>query len=276
MPKISIITVNYNNAEGLEQTIASVISQDLQDFEYLVVDGKSTDGSLEVIERQASFIDTWISEADTGVYQAMNKGIRMATGEYLLFLNSGDVLYDSQVLRAVQEKIDGGKDLYYGNLIFTSQGKEMLREYPEDLRFSYFLERSLPHPGSFIKKDLFERIFYYSEVFKIVSDWEFFICAICKEGMSYEHLNMLISRFDLEGMSNDPKNKAQIEEERRLVIQKHFPAMYEDAMALLKQQKLLNRKDVQMQLKHSKTGRRISMKIAKLLLKLFPEKSKGI
>jgi glycosyltransferase involved in cell wall biosynthesis len=228
MPKISVVTVNYNNAGGLDRTMMSVFAQHSNDLEYIVIDGDSKDGSKQLLNENQSGITHWLSEPDTGVYHAMNKGIGLATGDYVLFLNSGDIFVNDDVLREVAPLLTGGRDIYYGNLIFSHKGKDVLREYPERFNFEYFLERSLPHPGSFIKRELFERIFTYSENYRIVSDWEFFICAILKEKVSYEHLNKVISVFELDGMSNDPANKASIEEEREQVIRKHFPEEYEE------------------------------------------------
>ncbi|NND62536.1 MAG: glycosyltransferase [Flavobacteriaceae bacterium] len=228
MPKISVVTVNYNNAEGLRQTIQSVIEQEQDEVEYIVIDGNSGDGSAAVIREFESNVDHWISERDKGVYEAMNKGIDMATGDYVLFLNSGDIFYNDNVLNEVAPILSGDLDIYYGNLVFSHSGKDMIREYPKSFDFGYFLERSLPHPGSFIKRSLFDRIFKYSENYRIVSDWEFFICAILKEKVTHRHLDKVISTFELDGMSNDPKNKAFIEEEREQVIRKHFPERYSE------------------------------------------------
>jgi glycosyltransferase involved in cell wall biosynthesis len=263
MPKISIITVNYNNADGLQRTMSSVAGQSLTNFEYIVIDGNSNDGSINILKDNSSLLSNWVSESDTGVYQAMNKGIKMATGDYLLFLNSGDTFRTTTTLEEVHNKMSHSLDIYYGDLMFTANNKEFLQEYPKELSFDYFLERSLPHPGSFIKKELFERIFYYTESFKIAADWEFFVCAICKEGVSYQHLELVISNFDLLGMSNEPKNKVLIEEERLIALQKHFPSVYEDALAQFEQQKKVTSPN-------TKVGKRIGMKTLKKLAKFLP------
>jgi glycosyltransferase involved in cell wall biosynthesis len=227
MPKISVVTVNYNNAEGLDRTIRSVLDQDCKEVEYIVVDGDSQDESVDVIKKHASHAFQWISEPDKGVYEAMNKGIDRASGDYILFLNSGDIFYNEDVLNEIVPMLTDNKDIYYGNLVFSHSGKNTLREYPKHFNFEYFLERSLPHPGSFIKRTLFDRIFKYSEDYRIVSDWEFFIYAVLKEKVSYHHLDKVISIFELDGMSNNPRNKAYIEEEREQVIRKHFPERIE-------------------------------------------------
>lgn len=255
MPKISIITINYNNAEGLAATIKSVLSQTLVNFEYIVVDGDSNDGSKEVIEENKSSISHWLSKPDSGVYQAMNRGIELATGDYVLFLNSGDTFRDPQVLWKANEKIKGDIEIYYGDLMFIHKGKELLREYPKKLEFDYFLERSLPHPGSFIKRALFDTYFYYSEEYRIASDWEFFIYVICKAEVSYKHLEMVMSNFDLHGMSNEPKNKLRISEEREKILEKHFPLEYK---AIKERQR-----------KKRQAENKLSVKVKRTLKRLF-------
>ncbi|MEM7086973.1 MAG: glycosyltransferase family 2 protein [Bacteroidota bacterium] len=276
MLKITVITVNYNNGAGLRQTIESVLEQNYDGLEYIVVDGASTDDSVEIIKQYQSQLSLWISEPDTGVYQAMNKGIRKANGDYLLFLNSGDTLYNAEVLKWVGEKIQGNKDIYYGNLMFHSNNDSFVRNYPKQLRFSYFLKRSLPHPGSFIKRTLFERLFYYSEDYRIVSDWEFFLFAVFKTGISYEHLDAVISKFDLDGMSNDPKNNKLIKKERAIVLQKHFPGFYQDYQEMTKQRIREERKDLKLlrKIQQSKTGRRVVIRVLKFLSLFFGTKTK--
>lgn len=242
MPKFSIITVNYNDVAGLQKTVESVVQQTFTHFEYIIIDGDSTDGSKTYLQNNPHEVIHWISEKDKGVYEAMNKGIRMAKGDYVLFLNSGDYFIDERILQRVSEKVDGTKEFYYGDLIFRSAKEEFLRTYPKELEFSYFLERSLPHPGTFIKRTLFDELFYYSEHFKIISDWEFFIYAICKAKVSYQHIDETITIFNLQGMSNDPKNKAMIEAEKTQVYQKYFEEEYRAALANIKDNKQLNSK----------------------------------
>ncbi|MEZ4874053.1 MAG: glycosyltransferase family 2 protein [Flavobacteriaceae bacterium] len=271
MPKFSIITVNFNDAAGLKKTIESVIGQRFTDYEYLVIDGASTDGSLEVIRAYEPQLTFWLSEKDKGVYEAMNKGLKHAQGTYVLFLNSGDYFVDENVLLQVSPKMKETKDIYYGNLLFHSKKGPFLREYPEKLTFSYFLERSLPHPGSFIKRTLFEDLFYYSETFKIISDWEFFIYAICKAEVSYEHLKETISVFDLQGMSNKPENKSRIEAEKREVYQKYFQPYYEEALKYAEQRAVLENKNIQrlQQLNQHPTSRKWASRMLRLVTFIF-------
>lgn len=161
--KLSVITINYNNAEGLAKTMDSVFRQRFSDFEYIVIDGGSTDGSKDLIVNNQDKIAYWCSEKDSGIYNAMNKGIREASGEYLLFLNSGDFLHDFAVLEDIHPFLSG-EDIVYGDLLFVhGDGKEDLFVYPDVLSFEYFLERSLGHPAAFIKRALFGGVPLYGD-----------------------------------------------------------------------------------------------------------------
>jgi glycosyltransferase involved in cell wall biosynthesis len=233
MTKISIITINYNDLVGLEKTFNSVDSQSNTDFEYIVIDGGSTDGSKEFLEQNSDKLAYWISEKDSGVYNAMNKGIKAAKGDYVMFLNSRDFLIDTTIIDKVIKDLDGSTAIYYGNLIYSLNGvNTQLWSPPNKLSFTYFLSDSLPHPASFIKRELFETHFYYSEHFKIVSDWEFFIYSICKMNVSYKHLDYVISNFDNSGMSSVKENLIKIEAEKQQVFETHFPLLLDDIKVL--------------------------------------------
>ncbi|MBW2937724.1 glycosyltransferase [Aureisphaera sp. CAU 1614] len=219
---LSIITINYNNRAGLEATLKSVQSQTYQDFEHIVIDGHSTDGSKEVIEGYKEKLSYCVSEPDNGVYQAMNKGIAVAKGEYLQFLNSGDVFEDTDVLLDVSKEFVSALDIYYGDLLFVGKGESRVQDYPDKLTFSYFKNRSLGHPAAFIKRDLFERVFYYNENLKICSDWEFFIHAVCKHNATYQHISRIVAKFDTHGMSSSPEYKSLIAEEQDVILRRDF------------------------------------------------------
>jgi len=208
--KLSIITINLNNASGLEKTIQSVINQTFTDFEYIVIDGNSTDGSVDIINIHSSKINYWVSEPDIGIYNAMNKGIRKAQGEYCLFLNSGDTLVDKNILEKVfNENLH--EDIIYGNMYYNrDNGEKTLWICPDKLTFRTFLQSTLCHPASFIKKQLFFEISLYDETLKIISDWVFFIIAIVIHNKSYIHLPYCISNFEGGGISENT-NKCDME-----------------------------------------------------------------
>jgi len=230
--KLSIITVNYNDKNGLETTIESVINQTWQDFEFIIIDGASTDGSAALLNQYRNRLTYAISEKDNGVYNAMNKAIKVAKGDYLLFLNSGDSLNNHNILSEVQHFLDHNYGIYYGDANYLEKDGEHIRNYPEKLSFSFFLEHNLSHQASFIKRDLFNEIFLYNENYKIVSDWEFFIYAICKQNISYKHLDLVICKYDTSGISSVLDNHKLMHQERRATIEKYFPLFIDDYNSL--------------------------------------------
>ncbi|WP_367757377.1 glycosyltransferase family 2 protein [Flavobacterium sp. WC2430] len=230
--KISIITINYNNLAGLKRTVESVLNQTCKEFEYIVIDGGSTDGSTAYIKSQSGYIHYWLSEPDNGIYNAMNKGILKATGEYLLFLNSGDHLISDTILEQ-NFKLITVQDIIYFNLNVIDNNKVLLKKYPDQLSFSYFSKDTLPHPATFIKASLFRKIGMYDESLKIVSDWKFFVESICKFNCSYLRINETLSIFHFDGLSSDPQNKDLIFEEKQRILKAEFPAFIEDNHELL-------------------------------------------
>lgn len=201
--KLSIITINLNNAKGLRKTIESVVSQTFTDYEYIVIDGASTDGSVDIIKEFADKITYWISESDNGIYNAMNKGILKANGEYCLFLNSGDWLVDQNVIFDFVN-CEYNEDVISGNVLLFDNSNYILYQSPQKdaLNFLYFYRGSIPHPASFIKRDLFTHFGFYNETNKIVSDMEFFVKVLVLNNCSYNHLDRNISCFNLDGISS--------------------------------------------------------------------------
>ena len=216
--KLSIITINLNNYQGLEKTILSVINQTYADIEYILIDGGSTDGSVDLIRKYTNKIDYWFSEKDKGIFNAMNKGIAKATGKYLLFMNSGDCLVDNGVLEKFAS-LQLDEDIVYGNLFFTG-GSEITTWCPSaKLNFNYFVEDSIPHQASFIKRKLFDLVGLYSEQLKICADWKFFIDAVVKFKCTYKKVELYISNFDVNGLSS---NRKLLEEEKFIVISNEY------------------------------------------------------
>ncbi|MBO5015619.1 MAG: glycosyltransferase [Bacteroidales bacterium] len=215
--KFSIITINYNNFNGLKQTIESVLCQTYTNYEYIVIDGGSSDGSKIIIENFSDKIDYWVSEPDKGIYNAMNKGVSKATGEYCLFLNSGDVLHRNNVLEQIAA-VGLETDLLIGKVRYLNTGQ--LSSLPDVLTMKHFYSHSLPHPSTFMKRTIFESL-HYDESFRIVSDWKLFIEAVIMRNASYAFSDVVVTDFDTTGIS--ATNKRLVDAERRKVLETMFP-----------------------------------------------------
>lgn len=198
--KVSVVTINYNNVTGLKRTLESVNAQTCKDYELVIVDGASNDGSKDVIEDYAASHSnvTWVAESDKGIYNAMNKGVRMSSGEYCIFMNSGDCFYDSKVLEASMEYLDGNIYIIVGSAVIGN----FLYNAPEEkeLSLSFFVKESLCHQSAFIKRTLLLKI-PYNETRKIAGDTEFFANALIIEDASYINIPICVSRYENAGAS---------------------------------------------------------------------------
>lgn len=229
---ISIITINYNNLNGLKRTIESVVQQTWQEFEYIIIDGGSEDGSVEYLKSQTNNIDFWVSEPDLGVYNAMNKGIDKAIGEYLLFLNSGDCFISETVLKENYFKFTN-YDLIYFNIEIKDKKSSRIISYPKKLNFSFFYLGTLCHQAVIIKKDLFRIVGLYDENLKLVSDWKFFIFALFKFNCSYTKVNCVLTTYYLDGISSDLVNRKKLYDERKHVLLSDFKLFIDEINELL-------------------------------------------
>lgn len=199
MSKITVITVNLNNKEGLRKTLDSVFSQTMRDFELVVIDGDSSDGSRSLLEAETARIDKWVSEKDRGIYHAMNKGVALSTGEYVIFMNSGDTFYADTVLEQVVPLLLD-KSIYVGDLYRPERRKKIVRA-PERVYFHYLVTRTLSHQAAFIRRELLVAR-PYNEDNKIVSDWEWFFYELIFSSATYERLDLCIAVFDCTGISS--------------------------------------------------------------------------
>jgi glycosyltransferase involved in cell wall biosynthesis len=216
--KYSIITVNYNNKEGLRRTIESVVSQTFRGYEYIVIDGGSTDGSVDVLKEYDSQITYWVSEKDGGIYQGMNKGIHKARGEYLNFMNSGDCFYSSDVLQHLSDQqltadLIVGRDYHYNAT--TQQG--FCTILPPRISMVTFYIQTLPHQSTFFKRKLFSDTLY-DESLRIVADIKFYIQKICVEGCSVALTDEVVCRREPDGVSRT-YNERRIAEHQRVLAE---------------------------------------------------------
>lgn len=213
---ISIITVNRNNREGLHKTIKSVLQQTERPYEFIVIDGASTDGSADLLKEYHEQITYSVSEPDNGIYNAMNKGVTAASGDYLLFVNSGDRLISPDALERISPYLDG-TDIISGKMKYDN-GEEMYAD--KNLSLLYFFKRSLPHCSTFIKADLLKTN-PYNENLKIVSDWQFFLESIVLNNCTFSIIDEYVAIFEGGGIS--ARNNYIGDAERRLVLSSLFP-----------------------------------------------------
>jgi glycosyltransferase involved in cell wall biosynthesis len=209
--KFSIITINFNNIEGLKKTVYSVVNQcfDRSAYEFILIDGGSTDGSKDYIKAHSECFNYWVSESDNGVYHAMNKGLSIATGEFTLFLNSGDYLYNQGVLACVNKKIISSIDLVYG--LIQWEGKESLWNPRNGLQaFEMVFQSLIPHQAAFFKTVVIKTMGGYNESYKVISDWGLMIGMI-DQGYKTQKMDLIISICETQGISGTYESLAQKE-----------------------------------------------------------------
>lgn len=226
--KLSIITINRNNAVGLEKTMRSVATQTFKELEYIVIDGASTDGSVEVIKSlESEFAHLkWVSEPDAGIYNAMNKGLRMASGDYIQILNSADCLAAPEVTERMLEELEkqGYPSILYGNMVKCfPDGRKMVDKCfaGQEITMLGMYTGTLNHDPAYIRRDLFEKYGYYDESLKIVSDWKWYLQALILGGETLQYVDLDITLFDMTGISET--NKELDKKEREMVLEQLFP-----------------------------------------------------
>ena len=216
--KISVITVNRNNREGLRKTILSVANQTVKPFEFIVIDGASSDGSAELLKEYASVISYSVSEPDGGIYPAMNKGVSHANGDYCIFMNSGDAFSGVDVLEELT-KSGGDADIICGNAIILEEPPRR-KMAPEAITLGFLYSNSICHQSALIKTALL-RQHPYDESLKIVADRKFFLQSLVLEGCSYASVNVDIADYDISGYS--ARNRFASEQEWQRVLQETLP-----------------------------------------------------
>jgi len=220
--KVSVVTVCKNEVSDIRRTLESVSSQKFRDFESIVIDGGSTDGTQDVINEFRADITYFVSEPDSGIYAAQNKGIEASKGDYLLFINGGDAIHDDTVLEEIFST-DPTEDILYGNMLIEEQdGSETLGRSPPEITLDFLLRGTLWHPITFIKKQLFERFGLFDENLRVVADYDFFVKTIIVEEVSTHYFPRTISRFNTNGIGSSLEWKDIHEKERDLVQKKYF------------------------------------------------------
>lgn len=219
--KISVITVNLNNLKNLKVTVESILGQTYENYEYIIIDGGSTDGSKEFIQK-IDRVDYWISEPDNGIYNAMNKAVSLAKGEYCIFINSGDRFYNEFVLEEIAPLLNGG-DFYVGHPLLVDNDNIRTEYLPKTMSIEFLLVGGINHQCTFTKAQLLKDS-PYNEHYKVVADYEKFFSEWLLHGRTYNYIDKTISYYQLGGFS--AINIELLEKERMEVIEKLIPKTY--------------------------------------------------
>ena len=219
-PLVSIITINRNNADGLRKTLASIFAQSFSKFESLVIDGASIDGSRKIIKEYASKIQYSVSEPDSGIYNAMNKGIKVAKGKYCLFLNSGDLLPTVHTLASIV-KFNPSAEIVYGDILIDDGKQQILGKMPEHLTVDLFVERELWHQA-FIKRGLFSTYGQYDEGFRYAADYAFYLKVIVRRKVTTQYIPIPFAIFNTFGEGSSSGNRLLVQREREVAKRKYL------------------------------------------------------
>ena len=228
--KLSIITINYNNCEGLRETILSVVEQTCKQFEWIIVDGGSQDGSVALLEQYRSNFAYWCSETDRGIYNAMNNGMRHAHGDYCLFLNSGDRLVNSRIVEQIMPKLSGdiwcARSFYHDGDRIWGESRHLSSE---SFSVSTLARMSLPHQSTFIRTQLLHAYGGYDESYRLLADWAFFMRVLLDEKAEFVFSDIFTSIYDTRGSSATQKTLFTNEKTRVMLL---IPAIYRKDIVL--------------------------------------------
>ncbi len=227
-PKFSIITICRNEADAIERTCESIIGQEHTDYEWIVIDGASTDGTLEILARYKDQITMLITEEDNGIYDAMNKGIERANGQYIAFMNGGDAFSSNKVLGWAAEAPDA--DLIYGQLELNESGGELL-EQPETFDRQYLIKYMVHHQATFFHHSLFQRFGNYDTRYIIAADYDFYLRALLEGKVSHQYVAKPFAIFDRSGISSIEKYRRLRKRENHWIRIQYFPEYRSTAKA---------------------------------------------
>lgn len=219
--KLSVVTINFNNCAGLKKTIESVVSQTNRSFEYVVIDGSSTDGSVDLLHEFSGSIDFWESKPDKNEYDGMNKGIRNATGEYVMFLNSGDTFYSPGAVEQILS-FDFNEGFVYADVCVDYQSRKVIKRYPDILTSWFLFSEMICHQVQLIRKDLFRKFGDYDDSIKIVADYDFMIKVLLKGKVKYKHLPVVLAIYQWGGKSTQPEAAKSIHDGKHSIQDKYF------------------------------------------------------
>lgn len=226
-PSISVITVCYNAAEGLKKTINSVSQQDYPNLEYIVIDGNSSDNTIEILKRNDSAINKWISESDNGIYDAMNKGIGYATGEWLIFMNAGDIFPKTHTLSQMASYLDDSISILRGNIIrvykhFKVKSCGVTEQSPGIMDM---VHNTFHHQACLIRRSLFNDIGFYDTEYRLCADWKFFFDCVVLHHVPSRYVDITVALFRMDGASSVNTKKC-IDEHRNYLHKVYGKELY--------------------------------------------------
>lgn len=207
--KVSVITVSFNAEKTIESSIKSVLTQAYPDIEYIIIDGASTDGTVGILEKYRDKIHYFLSEPDSGIFNAMNKGIKAATGDILYFLNANDYIFDENVISDVTEFFTKNRaDIVFGNMSFIEDnGIEKERRIYSDVDKLFFINECICHQGIFYTREVFDICGLYNENYRLTADYDLNLKVIMQHNLKTRYFNRVIARFTLGGQSNSQTDK---------------------------------------------------------------------
>jgi len=221
-PTFSIITVCKNAVSKIDATIESVINQKDTDFEYIIVDGASADGTLDAVNRYSDRISKIVSEPDGGMYEALNKAIRIATGEYVNLINADDRFISDDVLSRVAAEIGEGYDIVYGNLVYEDGEKHTDFIPPDTLSRKYLRYNCVTQQAIFYNRDIFDEVGLFDESYKIVADYQWLIRAYKSKKVIFKHIGVPVAYFGVGGLTTGAATREKYRKERARVRAEQF------------------------------------------------------
>lgn len=228
-PKLTIITVCFKASALINATIQSVINQTYKNIEYIIIDGKSNDGTEMIVQLFGNKINKFVCEPDTGLYGAMNKGIRIATGDLILFLNAGDYFVSKNVVEFTVSKMNlKDADLFFGRIVWNDpRSNEIVLSDHSTSNYTWDLRQSnFPHPATFYKKRLFETVGYFDLDYPIAADYKWNVKALVAEKVKFQYIDIIVTVFFADGISNNPSFELQHKSEISKVNRQYFQPDY--------------------------------------------------
>lgn len=215
--KISIITVTYNSELYLEQTILSVINQTYKNYEFIIIDGGSTDNTISIIEKYKQYVTFWISENDKGIYDAMNKGITFASGDIIGFLNSDDIYYDNNILEIISSSFNDNIESIFGDIVYVNNKDTNVlnRHYSsKNFKLKHFSYGHMPpHPSFYALKKVYDKIGFFKDDYKIAADFDYLVRVLLINKIKFKYMNIIFVRMRSGGISSTYKNKIKLNSE---------------------------------------------------------------